>query len=121
MKLISVILILAIVDVVRFFLYILYIAFSFHFIVKYFIKRSKYVFKILGVSPYLFNCFDVSKYNPKIHGDDVTCIICCEEITEKSNVIVLTCHHSHIYHSECITGWLHKKFFCPVCKSSNIV
>jgi hypothetical protein len=120
-KIISLFLILAIVDLIAFLAFNSYCLLIFTFIVKYFLKRTKTIFRTLGISPYLFNCLNAQNFDAKIYGNNLTCIICCEEINDNEKVIVLKCHTSHIYHSKCIVGWLHKKFFCPICKSYNIV
>lgn len=41
------------------------------------------------------------------------CVICMEEIKNESLCRMLSCFH--IYHKECIDGWLKKQNTCPVC------
>ncbi|MCD7472717.1 hypothetical protein HAX54_014046 [Datura stramonium] len=43
------------------------------------------------------------------------CMICLEKIgKERSEVLCMPC--SHIFHGECITKWLEKSHYCPLCR-----
>ncbi|CAD8123736.1 unnamed protein product [Paramecium sonneborni] len=48
----------------------------------------------------------------------VDCIICLQQMLEKSNkdpIVQLRCHTSHIFHKLCITEWLNQNKKCPIC------
>lgn len=102
--------------------YLIFVILFFKYLVWYFISYTALVFKYIGVSPFLFNCFEKHKFKNISHKlDDATCVICCCELSENDEVIQLKCHPSHIYHSNCIIEWLKGKFFCPICKKYEIV
>lgn len=41
------------------------------------------------------------------------CVICFDAITNESTCRMLSCFH--IYHKDCIDGWLRKIASCPIC------
>ncbi|CAK57414.1 unnamed protein product (macronuclear) [Paramecium tetraurelia] len=48
---------------------------------------------------------------------DIDCLICLEQLTNKSaNVVSLKCHHLHMFHMECIKQWFQRHTTCPTCK-----
>ncbi|XP_059310196.1 RING-H2 finger protein ATL66-like [Lycium ferocissimum] len=57
----------------------------------------------------LLNKIEVDENN--INDD---CIVCLEEIGKESEVLCTPC--SHIFHGECITKWLEKSHYCPLCR-----
>ncbi|KAK4373228.1 hypothetical protein RND71_008612 [Anisodus tanguticus] len=42
------------------------------------------------------------------------CMVCLDEIGEETEVLCLPC--SHMFHAECITKWLEKSHYCPLCR-----
>ena len=42
------------------------------------------------------------------------CVICLEEFTSGEEVVKLTC--GHLFHEECILGWLKINCTCPMCR-----
>lgn len=54
-----------------------------------------------------------------IPNNDNTCSICLEDFSENKENIILEC--KHIYHEDCIIGWLNKDTSCPLCRSSSLV
>lgn len=45
-----------------------------------------------------------------------TCAICLKRFKQREGVVQLPCHAMHVYHSECISGWLRKSSRCPCCR-----
>ncbi|KAG5614358.1 hypothetical protein H5410_014182 [Solanum commersonii] len=43
---------------------------------------------------------------------DLDCVICLEDVGK--NILCLPC--SHMFHRNCITTWLHKNRYCPICR-----
>ena len=44
------------------------------------------------------------------------CVVCVEPFTDQTNVTQLSCAENHIFHPECLAGWLKQQFTCPVCR-----
>ena len=44
------------------------------------------------------------------------CVICVEPFADQSNVTQLSCAENHIFHPECLAGWLKEQFTCPFCR-----
>lgn len=44
------------------------------------------------------------------------CIICMTEFDEGEFIVKLRCNESHIFHEECLTGWVTNNFTCPLCR-----
>lgn len=62
-----------------------------------------------------FNKLPKYKYNI---NNQIDCGICINNINVDDDVIELPC--KHIYHDECITGWLTKyNHICPVCRKDT--
>ncbi|CAI9779327.1 unnamed protein product [Fraxinus pennsylvanica] len=48
-------------------------------------------------------------------GDEFgSCTVCLEEISKGVEVSTLPC--SHMFHSNCITEWLKRSHYCPICR-----
>lgn len=48
-------------------------------------------------------------------GDEFgNCTVCLEEISKRVEVSTLPC--SHMFHSNCITEWLKRSHYCPICR-----
>lgn len=113
------------IDVLQFIVYWTNILLLSRTVVNYFLLKTPLIYKIIGVSPSLFNCFEIKKFSR--NKDDlstnttISCCICCEELINNDEVVKLKCHYLHIYHAKCIKNWLINKFFCPICKSYNII
>lgn len=45
-----------------------------------------------------------------------TCVICTEDFKDSDKVVELQCDERHVFHQECISGWLVKKKDCPICR-----
>lgn len=57
------------------------------------------------------NCSDFSKVS------DFCCVLCLEEIMVNNNDLLITkLHCNHVFHTNCLLGWIKLKFFCPSCK-----
>ncbi|CAA2994223.1 Ubiquitin-- ligase [Olea europaea subsp. europaea] len=49
------------------------------------------------------------------NGDEFgNCTVCLEEIVKGVEVSTLLC--SHMFHSNCITEWLKRSHYCPICR-----
>ncbi|XP_062520930.1 RING finger protein 122-like [Corticium candelabrum] len=44
-----------------------------------------------------------------------TCPVCLEEFQNKEWLQV--CHCRHAYHKQCISSWLERSTYCPICKA----
>ncbi|KAK4371038.1 hypothetical protein RND71_010513 [Anisodus tanguticus] len=42
------------------------------------------------------------------------CVVCLDEMGNERQVLCMPC--SHIFHGECITKWLEKSHYCPLCR-----
>lgn len=51
-------------------------------------------------------------------GDSQRCPICLESLDKIQNVCGLN-RCGHIFHTDCVTFWIHEKTACPVCKKEN--
>lgn len=45
---------------------------------------------------------------------ECTCIICFEDLTETTDVMVTPCDHA--FHDHCLSRWMEEKLECPVCR-----
>jgi len=70
--------------------------------------------------------FSEQSINPSEFIDDIPytaqnpdnfCSICLCEDTEP--FVTLYCHHTHIFHKECIFEWLKQSLHCPTCKTKQ--
>ena len=41
-----------------------------------------------------------------VFQEGLDCAICMEHFHESHRVVQLSCHHSHIFHRSCLTGWV---------------
>jgi len=57
----------------------------------------------------------------KTQYKQTTCAICIKRFEEKENVVRLPCHSKHVFHSECIIGWLRASHRCPCCRRSIVL
>mmetsp|Transcript_9523 Transcript_9523/g.17182 ORF Transcript_9523/g.17182 Transcript_9523/m.17182 type:complete len:202 (+) Transcript_9523:135-740(+) len=48
-----------------------------------------------------------------LETNEDSCAVCLDEFEPEIEVRLLPCHH--LYHSECITKWLHRHRTCPLC------
>jgi hypothetical protein len=59
---------------------------------------------------------------PHVHeteyGDGHTCTICLAPIEDGSRVGALVC--THIFHVECLKGWLKRRNVCPLCMQADV-
>ena len=53
----------------------------------------------------------------KYDGENISCVICQENIEKNNDVKKLSC--LHIFHSKCIDPWLTKEKNCPFCKEEH--
>ena len=60
----------------------------------------------------------------EVGNTDEECTICWEEYSEDDLVSKLDCNERHVFHTQCIGGWIRQgKNSCPVCRApinSNI-
>lgn len=42
------------------------------------------------------------------------CVVCLDELGEETQVLSMPC--SHMFHAQCITKWLQKSHYCPICR-----
>jgi len=45
------------------------------------------------------------------------CGICLKEFIDNEKVCPLSCHPTHVFHSECLKEWLNRNYFCPFCRA----
>lgn len=49
--------------------------------------------------------------------DSTMCVVCMDRI-EKSHEVRVPCNCSHVFHRECLDGWMgHRQVTCPLCRS----
>ncbi|CAI2366022.1 unnamed protein product [Moneuplotes crassus] len=69
----------------------------------------------------LFTKITSLPFNKEKHGEYETCTICCGEFEEEKYIKVLP-KCSHIFHEECIEGWIlkakHQMICCPICRTN---
>lgn len=56
------------------------------------------------------------KFDSNKNKDQEACSICLMEFNENDEIIPLPCNEKHIFHDECIKGWLKNNNCCPLCK-----
>lgn len=44
------------------------------------------------------------------------CVICLSDFNGEEEVVVLSCHNSHIFHEKCMVEWIQRSGLCPVCR-----
>lgn len=63
------------------------------------------------------NSFEVcDEIQEVIVNEDLECIICLDEITNKEEYIQLECNH--IFHKLCIEQWTQRQHNCPICRKN---
>jgi len=55
------------------------------------------------------------KYNETCF-DALKCIICLSELGSEEEIVLLTCHQSHISHENCMVEWITRSKECPICR-----
>lgn len=66
------------------------------------------------------NSFEVcDKIQEDIVNENLECIICLDEITNKNECIQLECNH--IFHKSCIEQWTQRQCNCPICRKNIYV
>jgi len=58
-----------------------------------------------------------TRFNAEVTGGSNQCAICLTDFTESDEVIPLPCDKRHVFHTECIEGWLKNNNACPMCKA----
>jgi len=49
---------------------------------------------------------------------DPRCAICLSELEEGQEVIEMPCDKTHVFHGDCVVGWLRTSQNCPLCRSN---
>ena len=44
------------------------------------------------------------------------CIICLTDFENEETIIKLSCNETHIFHEECLKGWVQTNYTCPLCR-----
>eukprot|EP00344_Euplotes_crassus_P011902 CAMPEP_0196995890 /NCGR_PEP_ID=MMETSP1380-20130617/1903_1 /TAXON_ID=5936 /ORGANISM="Euplotes crassus, Strain CT5" /LENGTH=307 /DNA_ID=CAMNT_0042411693 /DNA_START=169 /DNA_END=1088 /DNA_ORIENTATION=+ len=69
----------------------------------------------------LFTKITSLPYNKEKHGEHESCTICCSEFIEGKYIKMLP-KCSHIFHEDCIEGWIlkakHRMICCPICRTN---
>ncbi|KAJ4761476.1 RING/U-box superfamily protein [Rhynchospora pubera] len=60
-------------------------------------------------------CHEITNERPGIHGEDLSCTICLQDIVTGETVRTLPLC-SHTFHLRCIDKWLVANSTCPVCR-----
>ncbi len=47
-----------------------------------------------------------------------SCGICLKDFSKDEKICCLSCHATHIFHSECLKEWLNHNFYCPFCRAT---
>lgn len=55
------------------------------------------------------------KYHPERHKGLVECELCLMDYDTGDELMRLPC--LHLFHSQCVSPWLHKSYTCPVCQT----
>lgn len=58
-----------------------------------------------------------SPADPENQSAAVECCVCLEEFKAAETVITLPCNNKHVFHENCIKGWLESNNSCPLCKA----
>jgi len=61
-----------------------------------------------------FKC-QLFSYSKEAFGE-IQCVICLDDMKERNEVLLLSCHQNHIFHENCIMEWMNKSLLCPICK-----
>lgn len=48
------------------------------------------------------------------HGEDIACIICQYNFATNDRAMTLPC--AHVFHEDCVDGWIRENNSCPLCK-----
>lgn len=49
---------------------------------------------------------------------ETTCAICMDDFKENDEITQLKCNKAHLFHTECIIGWIQQgKNSCPICRA----
>ncbi|KAL4161949.1 hypothetical protein PRNP1_002497 [Phytophthora ramorum] len=48
------------------------------------------------------------------HSEDLSCIICQYNFVPNDRAMTLPC--AHVFHEDCVGGWIHENNNCPLCK-----
>eukprot|EP00826_Nyctotherus_ovalis_P036157 TRINITY_DN3188_c0_g1_i15.p1 TRINITY_DN3188_c0_g1~~TRINITY_DN3188_c0_g1_i15.p1 ORF type:complete len:243 (-),score=50.39 TRINITY_DN3188_c0_g1_i15:217-945(-) len=59
--------------------------------------------------------YQLFSYDVNIFGKN-ECVICLSDFNGKEEVVVLSCHSSHIFHEKCMIEWIQRSDLCPVCR-----
>ena len=59
-----------------------------------------------------------SEFNPQTMTVETKCAICLVDFEQGDKVTQLKCNAGHIFHTECIIGWIQMgKNTCPICRA----
>jgi hypothetical protein len=58
-------------------------------------------------------CYKIQDVS-KLDVDNRNCLICMENFQNEEEILALPC--AHLFHRECLIGWLEKQNTCPICK-----
>ncbi|KAL2484590.1 RING-type domain-containing protein [Abeliophyllum distichum] len=81
----------------------------------YIVRESVYSVKMVPASTEAILLLPKKEMNYKNRGDEVeSCTVCLEDIPTGVEVSTLPC--LHIFHSNCISEWLKRSHYCPICR-----
>ena len=52
----------------------------------------------------------------QINDETIECAICLENFTETDQINKLKCNDMHIFHHQCLLGWVEANDNCPMCR-----
>ncbi|XP_076956030.1 E3 ubiquitin-protein ligase RHA2B-like [Bidens hawaiensis] len=72
------------------------------------------------VTTLILNRIPSYKYSSDPADSDSDCIVCLNRFNNGEHVRKLPCRH--VFHKECVDGWIdHRNFNCPLCRSPVVV
>ena len=76
----------------------------------------KYDKDMTGTVSWDFLNIDIRGSNSKMRPDKIFCSICIEHNENKCDIMTLDCNH--IFHKQCLDGWLKINRSCPLCRKT---
>jgi hypothetical protein len=61
---------------------------------------------------------NVVEFNPDDFKENAECSICMEEFDSAQQIRRTAC--GHVFHSKCLSGWLHMSRTCPLCRTDLV-
>ena len=97
-------------------IYVILVCFIFELIIRVITCNCQSPWVTTGEKKFITKKVPVVPYDKQQHERKL-CAICLKDYIEHDSICQLSCHETHIFHSECLKEWLKQNYYCPYCRT----